>query len=191
MTERRCICCRQSRAKGELLRLVCDNQGSVWPDLPQKAPGRGAYVCWGTCLERLRDKALRAAWKGRAKGANLADELRQRLAVALWERCRQYVRPRKRSLCIGRDAVMRRLWQDAPVLVLLADDAGEALKRQIGDACARRSRAGRDVELHDAGPAAALARLLDREKVSVLAMDAVPASKKWLRDWKQYARLME
>jgi len=191
LSERRCICCRQSRAKGDLLRLVCDDEGSVWPDVLQKAPGRGAYVCWSPCLEQLRDKQLRAAWKGRARGPNLTDELRRRLAVALWERCRQYVRPRGRILHVGRDAVMRRLWEDAPALVLLADDAGEALKRQIEDACTRRGQAGQEVELHSAGPAAALARLLEREKVSVLATDATPASKKWLRDWKQCVQLME
>ncbi len=173
------------------MRLVCDDEGSVWPDVRQKAPGRGAYVCWGECLERLRDKHLRAAWKGRARALEPARALRQRLAVALWEMCRQYVRRRRGALDVGRDAVMRRLWEDAPVLVLLAENAGQALRRQIEDACARRAQAGREVALHRAGPAELLARLLEREKVSVLAMDAGPASKKWLRDWMWCARLME
>ncbi len=191
MTERRCIVCRQSRAKGDLLRLVCDDQGSVWPDVRQKAPGRGAYVCREICWQRLRDKHLRAAWKARARGAGLADALRKRLAVALWEMCRQYVRRRRNVMHVGRDAVLRRLSETAPVLVLLADDAGEVLRRQVEEACARRNAVGQDVALHRAGPAQTLARLLERKKVSVLALDADPASKKWLRDWTWCARLME
>jgi len=92
---------------------------------------------------------------------------------------------------VGRDAVLRRLSETAPVLVLLADDAGEVLRRQVEEACARRNAVGQDVALHRAGPAQTLARLLERKKVSVLALDADPASKKWLRDWTWCARLME
>jgi len=162
-----------------MLRMVCDEEGLIWPDMLQKAPGRGAYVCWGECLSRLHDKQLHAAWKGRSFGADQADELRRRSAVALLRLCRQYVRRGRRRVSIGRDAVMHRMWGQTPVLIVLAQDAGEALKRQIREACAKREGAGLKVVCISFGGSALLGELLEREKVSVLAMDETPANEKW------------
>lgn len=173
-----------------MLRLVCDEEGQVWPDVLRKAPGRGAYVC-GECLQqRLHDKHLRAAWKGRVSGTGQADELRRRLAVALLHLCRQYVRRGRSCMNIGRDAVMHRMWGKTPMLVMLATDAGEALKRQIGDACARRECAGLKTVCSSFGDSALLAGFLEVDKLSVLAMDDTRASKKWRQYCMWYDQLL-
>ena len=188
--QRRCIHCRQSRNKRDMMRLVCDEEDSVWPDVLQKAPGRGAYVCWGECLNHLQGKHLHAAWKNRASRMDQADELRQRSAVALLCLCRQYVRRRWRGVNIGRDAVMHRMWVHAPLLIVLAMDAGEALKRQILKACAKREDAGLKTTCGSFGDSTLLGEFLERNKVSVLAMDDTPASEKWLQYCMWYEQLL-
>jgi predicted RNA-binding protein YlxR (DUF448 family) len=61
---RRCIMCRRSSPKGELLRFVATASGIEW-DASHQLPGRGAYVhkgmsCWGKIMERSRwEHALR------------------------------------------------------------------------------------------------------------------------------------
>ena len=168
--------------------MVCDEEGSVWPDVLQKAPGRGAYVCWGKCLSRLSGKQLHAAWKDRLVGADQADELCRRSVVALLRLCRQYVH---RGVSIGRDAVMHRMWAHAPVLVVLARDAGEALKRQISEACAKREGAGLKVTCVPFDGSSLLGELLEREKVSVLAIDKTSANEKWLQYCMWYEQLQK
>jgi len=189
--QRRCVSCRQLRSKSDMMRLVCDEEGSVWPDMLQKAPGRGAYVCWGKCLNQLQDRHLRVAWKGRKSGLDQADELRQRSAVALLRLCRQHVRRAYRGINIGRDAVMHRMWSHAPMLIVLAMDAGEALKRQIRQACAKRVGEGLKTACSTFGDSALLGGFLERNKVSVLAMDDTPASKKWLQCCMRYEQLLK
>jgi len=189
--QRRCVNCRQSRSKSDMMRLVCDEEGSVWPDVLQKAPGRGAYVCWGECLNHLQDRHLRAAWKGGKSGMDQADELRRRSAVALLRLCRQYVRRVRRGVNIGRDAVMHRMWAHAPMLVVLAMDAGEALKRQIRQACAKREGEGLKTACISFGNSSLLGGFLERNKVSVLAMDDTPVSEKWLQYGIWYEQLLK
>src|SRR6185436_8164077 len=51
---RRCVGCRRSLPKGELLRLVRGEDGGVRADPAATAPGRGAYVCpRRECAEKL------------------------------------------------------------------------------------------------------------------------------------------
>ena len=53
---RRCVGCRRSLPKGELLRLVRDETGEVRPDPDGRAEGRGAYVCdRPECAKRLAE----------------------------------------------------------------------------------------------------------------------------------------
>jgi len=189
--QRRCVSCRQSRSKSDMMRLVCDEEGSVWPDVLQKAPGRGAYVCWGECLNHLRDRHLRTAWKGRKSGMDQADELRRRSVVALLRLCRQYARRVRRGVNIGRDAVMHRMWVHTPMLIVLAMDAGEALKRQIRQACTKREGAGLKTACSSFGDSALLGGFLERDKVSVLAMDDTPVSEKWLQYCIWYEQLLK
>jgi predicted RNA-binding protein YlxR (DUF448 family) len=64
---RRCLGCRKSRRKDELIRLVYIEGRGVVMDVGQKMPGRGAYLCNDDgCLRRGLDaKALSNAFKRR------------------------------------------------------------------------------------------------------------------------------
>ena len=62
---RRCLGCRKSRRKDELIRLVYVRGKGVVMDVGQKIPGRGAYLCNDAdCLRRGLDaKAMSYAFK--------------------------------------------------------------------------------------------------------------------------------
>jgi len=189
--QRRCMACHSQHDKYEMLRLVCDESGRVWPDVLQKAPGRGAYVCWdNTCLSRLRDRHLHAAWKDRDIMSGQTAKLPERSAVALSGLCRQYVQRQRHGLRIGRNAVMHRMWDRTPVLIVLAEDAGIALRRQLLEAGARRSEAGLATDFLAFGDSALLGELVEREKVSVLAVDDTPLNKK-LRQYCMWYRQLK
>ena len=162
----------------------------MWPDILQKMPGRGAYVCRDGCLNHLHDRHLRVAWKDGKSGADHVDELYRRLAVALLRLCRQYVRRGKRGMNIGRASVMHRMWKHAPVLIVLTQDAGGALKRQIREACARREDVGLKTACVSFGRSVLLGEFLERNKVSVLAMDDTPEHEKWWRYCMWYEKLL-
>lgn len=56
---RMCVACREMKPKRELLRVVQNADGEIFPDATGKAPGRGAYVCNAeACLSRLFGKKL-------------------------------------------------------------------------------------------------------------------------------------
>jgi len=176
MMQRSCMVCRNKAEKTELLRLVADDDGQVWPDVLQKAPGRGAYVCReGKCLSRVHDRQLERAWKDSAIASGQAGLLRQRAMQAMLQLCRQGFKRMRSSLDVGRDAVMHRMWKKTPLLVLLASDAGAALARQVEDACGKRQAAGLKTTLVIFGDSATLADIVERDIVSVLALDDSPA----------------
>ncbi len=67
---RTCIACRQSKTKGELMRVVRDKEGSVSIDKTGKKNGRGAYLCDDIkCLE----KAIKSNAIGRALEVNVEE----------------------------------------------------------------------------------------------------------------------
>ncbi len=56
---RTCVCCRESKPKRELLRIVRTPDGYVLLDATGKKAGRGAYLCakrscWENALKRKR-----------------------------------------------------------------------------------------------------------------------------------------
>ena len=56
---RMCIACREMKPKQEMLRVVRNADGEIFPDPTGKAPGRGAYICDnGECLKKLAGKKL-------------------------------------------------------------------------------------------------------------------------------------
>ncbi len=56
---RMCVCCRQSRKKEELVRVVKKQTGEIAPDETGKAAGRGVYVCRNVdCMEKVCKKKL-------------------------------------------------------------------------------------------------------------------------------------
>ncbi len=174
--QRSCLVCRKQADKAALLRIVVDEDGQVWPDVLQKAPGRGAYVCCqGPCLSRVHERQLARAWKGRLIAEGQAGLLQERTALAVLQLCRQGLRRLRSALSIGRDAVMHRMWGKAPMLVLLASNAGAALRRQIEDACGKRQATGLKTTLVIFGDSATLSDIVERDVVSVLALDDSPA----------------
>lgn len=62
--QRTCVVCGSKRAKSELLRLVVDIAGRVYPDRHQRRQGRGAYVCRSAdCQVRLKRIRLQKAFR--------------------------------------------------------------------------------------------------------------------------------
>ncbi|MBQ2740178.1 MAG: YlxR family protein [Clostridia bacterium] len=56
---RMCIACREMKPKKEMLRVVKNADGEIYPDYTGKAPGRGAYICVGEeCRTKLNSKKL-------------------------------------------------------------------------------------------------------------------------------------
>ena len=54
-----CIACRQMQPKKEMLRVVRNADGEIYPDYTGKAPGRGAYICAAEeCRAKLNSKKL-------------------------------------------------------------------------------------------------------------------------------------
>lgn len=191
-SQRSCLVCRRRADKAELLRLVSDADGQVWPDVLQKAPGRGAYVCWqGKCLSHMQQRQFGRAWKGQQIAEGQAALLRERAVQAVLQCCRQGLRRLHGGLAIGRDAVMHRMWDKAPMLVLLAGDAGGALRRQIEDACGKRQASGLKTTLVIFGDSATLGGLLERDVVSVLALDNLPRAESLRQYCLRYGQLRE
>ncbi len=50
--ERTCIGCGRKASKRELVRVCRDANGAIGLDPTRRAPGRGAYLCSRTCLEK-------------------------------------------------------------------------------------------------------------------------------------------
>ena len=182
---RRCFGCRQSLPKAEMLRLVAD-AGQLWPDILQQAPGRGIYLCMcAACLGGMNDKRLRSL---KMPGLQW-QELRQRLLEALDRQLRLMFGRLRVKAAIGRDAVIHRLWSPAPLSLLLAEDAGDAIVRQIQDAMEKRQEAGQALQLAQAPDAAWLGEMLGRERVAVVGFDASAMVEKVNRYCAWYGRI--
>ncbi len=163
-----------------MLRLVVDGEGVIWPDALQRAPGRGSYLCLRPeCLRRMRDRSLRGV-RGASAG-NSWRALRERIIAALDGAIGRFCQRLRPRMAIGRDAVMHRMWKNAPLLVLLADDAGQALRRQVLDALEKRKAGGDRVVCVTVAGAEALGHWLGRDRVAVAALDDGPETKKLKR----------
>ncbi len=56
---RMCIACREMKPKKEMIRVVKNADGEIFPDYSGKAPGRGAYICQeAECMQKLQSKKL-------------------------------------------------------------------------------------------------------------------------------------
>lgn len=171
--ERRCVACRQSFAKSEMLRLVVDEAGQLWPDLKQQLPGRGAWLCMQEpCLGELDDRRLQPLRANFQVAFPQWAGLRECIELALEKQLRQMFAQQRLGAAIGRDAVMHRLWNNAPLLLLQAADAGEALVRQLGDAVEKRNCAGRKTLTVEVVSRLWLGEMLGRDMVAVAGLDA-------------------
>lgn len=172
------------------MRLALDGEGQVWPDVLQKAPGRGTYLCMQErCIRGLNEKHMKAAWRKQSIAPGQVALQSERMAVALSTVCRQYLSQQRTSTEFGRDAVLRRMWREPSVLILLAVDAGNALVRQIGEAVEKRRAAGSEVMVAPFPSAVMLGGVFGREDVSVAAVDISPMAYKLLQFCTWYGRL--
>jgi len=177
--ERRCIICKQSLPAAETLRLVVDAEGQIWPDLLHKLPGRGAWHCMSeACLAATNDKRLQVMKRDFSivlpQWNVLGDRIRHVLDVHLVQMFSRI----RRGVATGRDAVMHRLWNNAPVMLLLAADAGDAITRQVQDAAEKRQQAGHGYTLVLVADRDWLGRMLGREQVAVAALDSSAMAEK-------------
>jgi len=162
-----------------MLRLVVDDEGQVWPDLLQKAPGRGVYLCMQrVCLKQLNDRRLGALRRNFEVKLPQHSAMMERIAAQLHQQLMRLFSQHRVIVVLGRDAVMHQMWKSGPLLILLAEDAGEALERQIRDAVSKRKASKWKTALLDSFSGAFLAEAFDREKISVAAIDTRVVSEK-------------
>ena len=173
-----------------MLRLVVDESGVIWPDLLHKAPGRGAYLCMrGACLETLNDKRLGALRQKYKVVLPQWDKLRLSLCDMLEQHIQLQLTRLKPNAALGRDAVMHQMWENKALLLLLADEAGQALVRQVMDAVQKRDEEGlKTTLLHDL-PAICLADVFQRGKMSVVALIVSKKTKKLQQYCAWYGRI--
>jgi hypothetical protein len=115
-------------------------------------------------------------------------ELIERLRQGLHRQLMRLFSQHRAVAVLGRDAVMHQMWKNAPLLLLLAADAGEALVRQIGDAAGKREEAGKKTVLLHSFSASFLAEAFARDKISVAALDITAVSAKLHRFCVWYER---
>lgn len=176
--------------KVKLLRLVVDDEGQIWPDFSAKLPGRGVYLCLEeVCLSKMSDKRLQVLRRDFSPQLPQWQVLQQRLSDMLGLRFNQLLSGMKRQAVIGRDAVMHQMWDRKPLLILFANDAGDALLRQVKDAVGKREdgKSSRTKVVMLALDVKSLGLALGREKVSVVAfLQGSPQEKLWqLCVWQQ------
>ncbi len=170
------------------MRLVLDASGQTWPDLLQKAPGRGAYLCMRpACLRRLNNKGLQRAWRTSRVSPGAAAALRERIRTQLSGAVQKLLGLQRSRVAIGREAAVQRLHRSAPVHVLLAADAGSALVRQIR----RLARAHGHAELIAFPTSEALGAALGRGPVAVVAMEATAMAEKVRKYCNWYVQFTE
>jgi len=170
-TVRSCLACKQPKEKAQMLRLVVDDSGLIWPDLLQKAPGRGTYLCMeDRCWHGLNDKRLGALRSKFAVVLPQWDALQVRLEDALRKMICVELTRLKSSAAVGRDAVMHQMWKGAPILLMMVNEAGQALVRQVMDAVVKRDELGlKTIPLKDISDAWLL-EVFQRGKVAVVAL---------------------
>jgi predicted RNA-binding protein YlxR (DUF448 family) len=192
LKQRQCLICRDSAAKSVMLRLVVDDEGQIWPDLLQKAPGRGTYLCMKqACLEGLTDRRLGALRNKFNVQLPQSLSLMQRIREGLRQQLMRLFSQFSAVAVLGRDAVMHQMWKNGPLLVMLASDAGDALVQQVEDGVGKRQGAGKKTMLFHRFSTTFLAEAFSRDKISVAALDTANVSTKlqMFCDW--YVRVKE
>lgn len=173
---RRCLVCRGSFEKRQMLRLIPDHAGRVFPDVRQKAQGRGAYLCMQqACIARFQDRHLQLAWRSK----KLLTPQRYELLCLTKEVLQQVVQQSLHQLqsasdvVLGGDAVMQRLHNDhAPrVLLLQAEDAGQSVLRSIDHCLQKRVQQKIEDVVLNVASVDWLGGMLGRASVSVVAVE--------------------
>ncbi|NOR72393.1 MAG: DUF448 domain-containing protein [Mariprofundaceae bacterium] len=192
LKQRQCLICRDSGEKSLMLRLVVDDEGQIWPDILQKAPGRGTYLCMQqACLEGLTDRRLGALRNRFNVQLPQSLSLMQRIGEGLRRQLMRLFSQFGAVAVLGRDAVMHQMWKSGPLLVILASDAGDALVQQVEDGVGKRQGAGEKTTLLHGFSSSFLAEAFSRDKISVAALDTANVSTKLQMFCEWYVRVKE
>jgi len=170
-----------------MLRLVVDEQGQLWPDLAHKLPGRGTYLCMQeSCLQGMNDKRMQPLKAKFVVELPQWAVLKERLELVLSKQLQQMFTRLRITADVGRDAVMHRLWNNAPLLLLLAEDAGDALNRQIEDAVQKRQQTRLKTKMVRVSSKLWLGEKFGRDNVAIAGIDASGSSASVAEKLNQY-----
>jgi predicted RNA-binding protein YlxR (DUF448 family) len=141
LPERMCVGCRQTRPKGQLMRLVGGMHNQLMVDRQGKLPGRGVYVCpQRSCVElAVKGPRLREALR-REVSPGPIDELVGALASALEERLIGSIRMARKAghAVSGYTQVLRALQHEPVALLLVAQDTAPDRRREYEQRCTSR-----------------------------------------------------
>lgn len=127
---RSCLGCREVKPKNELLRFVLDPEGTLFPDISRKLPGRGAYTCFNrVCLEAaLKRKQFNRSFKDEVRLLPEA-ELISLVVKAMDEKISSLISLANKAgkAVSGSDKVMDTLRKgEAGILILAADISSDS-----------------------------------------------------------------
>lgn len=133
--QRSCIACRREGEKQTFLRFVLAPDGVVTPDLEEKLPGRGAYVCKSrSCLlEAVAKRQFGRSFKGKAVQPD-AGALDSLLQQSMEKRIGGYLALAAKAGAVvsGGEAVERSLkGSTSPRLLLLTTDISPAIGERL------------------------------------------------------------
>jgi len=171
-----------------MLRLAIDGDGGLWPDVLQKTPGRGVYMCMqALCLSHLTDRHLQKALQKyritKPLVSVMLDSVRQSLIVL----CRNELARLRSQLEVGRDAVLRQMKAPGSVAVFMDADAGGALRRSIAHAVEMRCD---QTDVWDFPSESGMATALGRGTAAVVAARSCPQAERLGQHCDWYSRLI-
>ena len=151
--QRTCLGCRTSKDKNLLLRFVQTPDMEILPDLENRLPGRGAYVCIDTrCLSAAVDqKQFKRSFKHDVK-VMPADQLVEYVRLQLHNRIIGLIGlANKAGLITGGSSMVIDALKSKkrPGLVIVATDVSEAIGDKIIHAAAAHHVAQRTVATKD------------------------------------------
>ena len=146
--ERKCVLTGETHPRGALLRLVASPSGLVLPDMQEKAPGRGAWVCSArAAFEEAQTNGKLKAGLARAFKTgdleipdNLPDRIEDALTRVFLDRLGLEMRVGR--LILGTQRIAEQARAGAIALLLHASDASEDGRKKLDQAW----RVGRDAE---------------------------------------------
>lgn len=187
--QRSCLGCREVRPKNDLLRFVLDPEGTVFPDIARKLPGRGAYTCFSrACLQSaLKRKQFNRSFKGDVKLLAEA-ELSALISKRFEEKITSLLALANKAgkAVSGTDTVMETLRRgEAAILIMAADISSESRAKF----CAVAAKAG--VEIFRFSVKECLGGPLGKEIRTAIAVQRGTFAETLRMDLKRYGNFFE
>ncbi len=186
--QRSCLGCGEVFEKKSLLRFVASPGGELLPDLKQKLPGRGAYVCRDLlCLKQAVKK------KGFVRTLKISAlpplaELQQGVALHLLSRVESLIGVARKAghVCGGSNLVMQSLERGGELaLVICSEDISEGIGEKV-----RRKAANAGVPCEQLLTKARLGALVGRDERSVMAFARGGLAKEILQELRTYSKIV-